>query len=967
MPRINIHEHSETYSFQTRSASYGCVAFPIAAIWGPTYVEGDEDTNPDWVRFQSGYRGTTDFMQTFRGANNYLGAREKSFDYALKLLAAGYDILVKRVDGLGNKSQSSIFVVPAGVPQPTTATASMGLQPAGGSAQEYGDLLYRILLPYAVGTKLEWDYAFTGSDEISLGALIIHKKYNAETGKWNSKSGSNNLVVSAKAVNTDPNQALVVAFGKPTIITTQIKQTTRTVQDSTGTASGKGKKVTVTGTVPVSVYTKDGILLESRNVTVTETTEFLAYDAQYAHNADITVESVLAPDFTYIQIDEFPAILSLKVNYEDSYTNLFSSTEGDAKYGLFTVRLGSGWSATGQPEPSAEATVTATGVTEATVDAMMFGGAVSGTTGTYTFTYNGTAWKLGADADAPAVALSSYGIEIEGTPVASDKIEVAYTFGVSTDVILGAAGTAAQIYDATQQVRLQAKFPGTFGNNLKVRIRCGTDGNGYKIGTVEVFDNNGYNTNFNEIVPTDQLLELVSVAFDAEAATDNRPLITEAQFSNLDAPRFVVYNTGADVDPSAYPTGVRVVTLTYGTDFATQIGTGDAARAITAQDVKDIVAERFDTGSSFYAYISKIADAYQANDQDALIRLYNQQKMYSNFSECVGELTDPLVYDWDALIQGIADDQYVPKSYLETHGDTSGDPFYMEYEVSTLTTKMIEVAANSKCGAALIGTPFGMPRGIQTGTGATAVKTGALKYKDSVSQAVGPVYSTFGEVVGPWCKTTLALSGSNSWIAPEVAHLLLIINSKGIGGINKWWMVPAGMLGTGIVHSPEYKIKKNYLDLIQDHDQGVCLNPLMEVPGKGFTCFGNSTLWDKPLGSYNALQNLSTRFLTNRVKQRIWDTALQILFRYNNEDAYSHFYAGLSPLLDEMRSVGALVGNEYNPWGYRIIMNPDIVNLDRINANTVIGKVELAVAGVIDTVDVDLFLLPPTGFQETYD
>ena len=68
-----------------------------------------------------------------------------------------------------------------------------------------------------------------------------------------------------------------------------------------------------------------------------------------------------------------------------------------------------------------------------------------------------------------------------------------------------------------------------------------------------------------------------------------------------------------------------------------------------------------------------------------------------------------------------------------------------------------------------------------------------------------------------------------------------------------------------------------------------------------------------------------------------------------------------------MRSVGALTGNEYNPYCYKIIMNPDVINLDRINANTVIGKVYLAVTGVIDTVDVDLFLLPPTGFMDTYD
>ena len=229
------------------------------------------------------------------------------------------------------------------------------------------------------------------------------------------------------------------------------------------------------------------------------------------------------------------------------------------------------------------------------------------------------------------------------------------------------------------------------------------------------------------------------------------------------------------------------------------------------------------------------------------------------------------------------------------------------------------------------------------------------------------INSTYAQLVGPWCKTTLPLGGPNIWVTPELAHLLLIINAEGIGGINKWWMVPAGMTSTGVAHTPEYKIKKSYLDIIQNHDEGVCLNPLMEVPGKGFTCFGNSTLWNKPIGTYNALQNLSTRLLCNRVKQRIWDVALQILFKYNNDNAYSHFYAGLSPLLDEMRSVGALTGNEYNPLGYKILMNPDIINLDRINANTVIGKVYLAVTGVIDTVNVDLFLLPPTGFMENYD
>ena len=952
MPRINIHEHSETYSFQTRNNSYGTVALPIAAIWGPAYVEGDEDTNPDWVHFSSGYRGTTDFMSTFRGPNTYLGAREKSFDYALKLLAAGYDILVKRVDGLGNKSHNDLFPEAAGTPAYMTA----GLKPESDVATEYAVLPYRLYMPLPTldsqTGKIVWSYSDPAFDDDSIRCSIV-RKVRGEGGKWVDDGTENNFRIQAKSTGGSLNLQVIV--GKPNIITSQIK--TSNVSISVSTAIEKGKMVTTTGTVPISVFTSDGTLLERRNITITETTEYMGASAPI--QANIKVDSVLVPEFTYIQIDEIPALLSLKAVYDEDIKTLYANTSAAFGKGLFVFNLGTAWTPT---EGKAEASLTATGVTRATVDYQKFSNKVQGVDGTYTFTCN-NGWTLGTE--ETQVNLEDYGITITGTAATDDVISVAFTLGADPNILAAdhTEGVANSIPESTNALRLVAKFPGTFGNNLKVRVRCGVDGNGYKIGTVEVFNNNGYRTHPNEIVPTDQLLELVSVAFDDEAATDNRPLITEATLTNLDTPKFINYTTDVEISPAQYPTGAQVISLLYGTDYVTELT--DAAgqqSAITAQDVTDIVAERFNTSSSYYSYIEEVAGAYASSDQDALIRLYNQQVLYKRFYSSVDELTDPIVYDWDALIQGIADDQYVPKSYLESHPE-----FYMDYEVSALVIKMIQVAAESKCGATFLGTPFGMPRGIQTGIGANAVKTGALKYKDSVSQAVGAEYSTFGEVVGPWCKTTLPIAGSNSWIAPEVAHLLLIINAKGIGGVNKWWMVPAGMLGSGIVHSPEYKIKKHYLDLIQDHDQGVCLNPLMEVPGKGFTCFGNSTLWDKPLGTYNALQNLSTRLLTNRVKQRIWDTALQILFRYNNEDAYSHFYAGLSPLLDEMRSVGALTGNEYNPWGYRIIMNPDIINLDRINANTVIGKVELAVTGVIDTVDVDLFLLPPTGFQETYD
>lgn len=788
MPRINIYEHSETYSFQTKNKSYACVAFPITAIWGPAYNAADLDENPDWIRFGAGYRGATDFVNTFRGANTMLGSREKSYDYALKLLSSGYDILVKRADGLGSLASKNLIFNLGTDSKVSEATFSMDGLSMKVTAKEPGSFSNRIKI--WLDRTSERD---EGSETVGTRVSATLRVYLAGAGQ----SGLDCMTIKS-----------------------------------------------------------DDTLLESINITYT----------QKPKASGSWVTDVIEVNSSYISKLEL-------TGFSNSMSEI--SDFGNSKYRLWILTLGQ--------------TVT---------------GSSSEITG-------GVEWSQ------------------TGTPGSGDE-----SFG---------------------QLALQAKYPGSFGNQLKVRIKVNTDDYGRSIGTVEVFNRNGYTGNDNTIVRTDELLELVSVAFNINSASDSRPYITEANFSNLGT--VIIQNE------SLLKTGTYVTSLVGGTDYAT-VGHGIPDNEELDVQIMKMVSERFDTNeSSFILYLRDLIGNSTTSPatpgsatKDRVIQIWNQQKTFQNAILMLSELTDPLLYDWDAVFMGISDDQYIPISWQEAHPEIN-----IEYEVTAAHRKLIEAAGNSKCGAAMIGTPFGMKRG--TSNEVTGVKTGAVKFKDDLSSAVGSSLSTFGEVVGPWCRATLPINGANSWITPEVAHLLLIINAEGVGGQNKWWMVPAGMTGTGVVHSPEYKIKKAYLDIIQDHDSGVCLNPLMQVPGKGFTCFGNSTLWNKPLGTYNALQNLSTRFLTNRVKQRIWDTALLILFKYNNENAYSHFYAGVSPLLDEMRAVGALTSTEANPLGYRIIMNPDIINLDRINANTVIGKVELAVTGVIDSVDVDLFLLPPTAFQ----
>ena len=78
---------------------------------------------------------------------------------------------------------------------------------------------------------------------------------------------------------------------------------------------------------------------------------------------------------------------------------------------------------------------------------------------------------------------------------------------------------------------------------------------------------------------------------------------------------------------------------------------------------------------------------------------------------------------------------------------------------------------------------------------------------------------------------------------------------------------------------------------------------------------------------------------------------MQITFRYNNQEAYSSFYAGCTPILDTMKNVGAIED-------YYIEMSADIDKLSSVNANTVVGKIYLVVNGVINDIYIDLIALP---------
>lgn len=98
-------------------------------------------------------------------------------------------------------------------------------------------------------------------------------------------------------------------------------------------------------------------------------------------------------------------------------------TSGGKAYAL-NVEISTGGSAT--------ASVTATGITAASVDVTTFQSVLGDiATDTYVFTYTTDGWTYNSD----LITLADYGITVTGTPDTGDKVNIAYTQGTWTDFI----------------------------------------------------------------------------------------------------------------------------------------------------------------------------------------------------------------------------------------------------------------------------------------------------------------------------------------------------------------------------------------------------------------------------------------------------------------------------------------------------------------------------------------------------
>lgn len=508
---------------------------------------------------------------------------------------------------------------------------------------------------------------------------------------------------------------------------------------------------------------------------------------------------------------------------------------------------------------------------------------------------------------------------------------------------------------------ITAKYPGTFGNSLRVTISKQTAGTlNYWNAVVYVADTTGGISaveNINFVI--------------AEPVTGELPEYI-VPIEEIDSKFITVATQGLD-DTSAFTTGTSgSATFTGGADdmaaSTTTVtpGEGEDAQALRERTDAAVLAKiRYNkagyqtegSGVTPPVYYSKL-NAYPvtATDVTPLQYIKHMEWNYTAAYYVYSLLYDKLQYNPQRIVSPGWDDQNIEKLDGSVFSTSVG------FVVSPLHKAIMYAAYYGRCGAGLLDIPISVPQSRVYNTTA-----GQLGYAQTLSQLTldntvydqnAGLFNTHSALFAPWGQYKFI--GVNRMTKASPSFLALLIQRAQILNqpIQYEWALPTDRKHNLNIGKMDYEVNKFTLDKWQKLD-GVGVNVITPIPGLGTNLWGNSTLFDVPPATYQALANLSTRFLMNAVENVAYTVGLTITFQYNNDQAYSTFYAGVTPILDSMKNVGAIID-------YRIQMSADINGLDYVNANSVVGKIYMTVAGVINDITVDLIALPQNVDLNSY-
>ena len=143
------------------------------------------------------------------------------------------------------------------------------------------------------------------------------------------------------------------------------------------------------------------------------------------------------------------------------------------------------------------------------------------------------------------------------------------------------------------------------------------------------------------------------------------------------------------------------------------------------------------------------------------------------------------------------------------------------------------------------------------------------------------LYHTHSALFGPWAQYTYVGTSRQAPAPASFLHLLIhramILNQT----TQYYWILPSTRKHNLTIGKTDYNVPKTLLDEWQKLE-GVGVNVLTTIPDLGTTIWGNSTLYEVPPATYQALANLSTRYLVNAIEDVVYRAGIAITFRYNN-------------------------------------------------------------------------------------
>lgn len=502
---------------------------------------------------------------------------------------------------------------------------------------------------------------------------------------------------------------------------------------------------------------------------------------------------------------------------------------------------------------------------------------------------------------------------------------------------------------------VSAKYPGTFGNSIMVKLNKVPNRN-YQNLIVYILDSTGIKTAVENLI----------FAFDINNSDDNIPHISEIESKFIDLSVMGVITDDVNFKEAEIYENVDDPNKIVRQKLSDGVTLFDGSDRAAESDADQMLAEAVTLAKARYAVVDEDAGSVEYLNELSIVKSDDTSKAsilrYREwlYTHLVGTdkknggvydlLKDKLAYNPNRVISPGWDDQdilFINPEYPVEKWET----------ISPIHIKLMDVAYYSRCATGMIDIPKSMPRKFVHNESESTSEQGYAQLlaryvpSNATLDLNVSLYHTHSALFAPWGQYKYVGTGKQNPASPSFQALLIqramILNQS----LQYEWALPTNRKHNLALGKLDYPVPKKLLDQWQKLD-GVGVNVITAIPDLGTGLWGNSTLYEVPPATYQALANLSTRYLVNAVENIAYKVGVSITFQYNNDEAYSRFYAGVTPILDTMKNVGAIDG-------YYVKMAADINGLDQVNANTVIGKVYLVINGVINDIVIDLIALPP--------